>query len=44
MKYGSGSMYDFAVGTKLEDVDFKKSPMCHPTLLPPCVSVAIKKM
>ncbi len=42
MKYGSGPMYDFAKDTTLEDINFKKSPMCHPKLLPPCVSVAIK--
>ena len=43
MKYGSGKMYDFVACAVLKDSDFKKSSLCHPTLLPPCVSVAIKK-
>lgn len=41
-KYGSGKMYSFAKDTNLMDPDFRKSSLCHPTLLPPCVSVAIK--
>lgn len=42
-KYGSGEMYEFAKDAELKDDDFKKSSLCHPNLLPPCVSVAIKE-